>query len=496
MFSRYSSMRQIVKCFLLITLVAACFTSCKTDNPVTPDPPSGQKEQTLISVLSEKSYTPQQFVDALGAPTMTAVLEYMDEHFPALTKLMEGVKMLTRLPELDRTFAKEVGTGPLGSRRWEVQSYTFSYRSQTVDGREIPMTGRVTFPNNKVEGKDHQVKTLSLHCHQAILGPDCAPSQSLMYMPMRALWDSAVIEPDMQHLGINYTKEYYGYGSHEVMAIQLADCVTAALEVMRMHGVTLAPDGYTTNWGNSQGGWTTLSFARYYETEAPEWFRDAVRLRSTFAGEGPCDVPSLLLDYACSHPEYLPSEINLLLGYFYAFKPEQLGGYSPEDFVAPWLNEKKYELADGRKISLLQAISYGMRDYDSDYYALNDMQQVLAPEMINPDGSINKESKKYKAWDHWLQTNQVFTGWTPEHPIYIAHCEDDHVVSYDCVVSLYNILSDNGNNLDVHLAKVPSIGEEAIKGFDPHYIISFIMQLQMACMKEPEDMMKIYIPVK
>ena len=259
-------MRKVFIYVFLLPLLTVFFASCQSDDIVVPVSPAELKKQTLVSVLSEHSYTPQQFVDALGAPTMTAIMEYIYPESPVLAKILEEAKLLSRLPELDKQFAQEVGVGPFGTRRWEFQSYVFSYRSWTVDGREILMSGRVTFPNNKVEGIDHQVKTLSLHSHQALLGADCAPSENLMYMPLRALWDSAVIEPDYQQFGINYKKEYCGYGAPAVLARQLADCVTAALEIMRMHGVTLAPDGYTTNWGNSQGGWTTLAFAQYYET--------------------------------------------------------------------------------------------------------------------------------------------------------------------------------------------------------------------------------------
>ena len=490
-------MKQNVKYFLTLSLAAVCFASCKTDNAETPTAKTAElQEQTLVSVLSEESYTPQQFVDALGAPTITLIMKYLYSEFPAISKALDGLQVMSRLPELDRMFAKEVGTGPAGARQWELQSYTFSYRSWTVDGREIVMSGRVTFPNNKVEGIDHQVKTLSIHSHQALLGPDFAPSVSLMFMPMRALWNSAVIEPDYQQYGINYGNEYCGYGSPDVLARQLADCTTAALEVMRMHGVTLAPDGYTTNWGNSQGGWATISFARYYETEAPEWFRNALRLRSTFTGEGPCDIPAFLMNYACSHPELLPTELSLLVGYFSAFSPEQLGGYSPEDFVAPWLNVKEYQIADGRKISLLQAISMEIRDFDPNFYELNDLQQAFAPDMFHPDGRFNTDSPKYQAWAQWLRKYNDFSGWTPEHPIYLAHCKQDRIIPYECVEMLYNTLSDNGANPDIHLANVPPVGKDDFGGFDAHFIIAFIMQLQMACMKEPEDMMKIYTPVK
>ena len=90
-----------------------------------------------------------------------------------------------------------------------------------------------------------------------------------MYVPLKVMWDSVVIEPDLQKWGITHGIEFDGGGSAMHMARQLADCTVAALEIMQQHGVSLAPDGYTTNWGGSQGSMPTLYFDKWYDTEAP-----------------------------------------------------------------------------------------------------------------------------------------------------------------------------------------------------------------------------------
>jgi hypothetical protein len=138
----------------------------------------------------------------------------------------------------------------------------------------------------------------------------------------------------------------------------------------------------------------------------------------------------------------------------------------------------------------------GVRDYDEYFSNLVSLQQIFAADLFNPDGSMNTNCHKYQTWAKWLRANNNLFGWNPGLPIYLAHCKDDVVVPYESVERLYNDLSGYGNNPLVHLAEVPSIGKKPIRGFDPHYIISFLMQVQMASVKEPEDMMNIYIPVK
>ena len=281
---------------------------------------------SLVSILGENHYSPGDFIDALGSPSYTSLVAGIRPGAPRWFRALFRFRACSRLTGLDARFRKECGRGLFSRRCWEIRSCTFTYRSRTVDGRETVMSGRVTFLGNREEGTPHWVKTISLHTHQALLDKEWAPSRSLMYMPLKVLWDSAVIEPDLQKWGVNYGKETDGCGSSFHMARQLADCTVAALELMERHGVTLSPDGYTTNWGSSQGALPALQFAKWYDTGAPQWFKDTLRLRSTFAAEAAVDSMEMTrIEY--QRPEYLSIEIIALVGYFQAFAPEQMGGY-------------------------------------------------------------------------------------------------------------------------------------------------------------------------
>lgn len=233
-------------------------------------------EQSLVSLLSESHYSPREFAEALGSPTFMDLLKSIQAGALPWIKALFKAKVYSHVPRLNRRFAKECGLGLFAKRCWEIQSYTFSYRSRTVDGREQTLSGRVTFLHHKDKSIPHRVKTISLHTHQAFFNPAWAPLHSLMFVPLKVLWDSVVIEPDLQKWGITHGIEYDGSGSAIHTSRQIADCIVAALEIMREHGVSLAPDGYTTNWGGSQGSMPTLYFAKWYDTEAPQWFRETL----------------------------------------------------------------------------------------------------------------------------------------------------------------------------------------------------------------------------
>lgn len=428
------------------------------------------------NILSEHHYTPAQFVDALGAPSLTALLQSVSP---------------VAAPALKALFWAKVHRHMLFKRRLEIQSYTFTYPGHTVDGREVVLSGRVTFLNNKEEGTPHQVKTLSLHIHQAFFHPEWAPSENLMFVPLKVLWDSAVIEPDLQKWGINYGIEPDGGGSALHMARQLADCTVAAMEIMRTHGVTLAPDGYTTNWGSSQGALPTLYFAKWYDTEAPQWFKDELRLRATFAAEGTIP-PKELTEYTYQHPNLVYEGHILLTAYFKAFSKQQKGGYSADELVPKWFNEPRYEV-DGRKISFLDALSHYYPQFtESVVKNMKSYAEMVAPDMLTADGKVDLTCPKIQAWLACLHKHNDLTGWTPAHAVYIAHSPADDMMPYEMVCDLYRTLSNDGLNPLVHMLAVPSMRLLPHGGMNPHFIIAFVGQILMALVENPEDMRRIY----
>lgn len=437
-------------------------------------------KQSLVSILGENHYTPKQFTEALGAPSFTTLLKNIQPVAVPFFKALIKAKVYRHM---------------LFKRSLEIQSYTFTYRSHTVDGREVILSGRVTFLNNKTGGTPRRVKTISLHIHQAFFDPEWAPSRNLMFVPLKVLWDSAVIEPDLQKWGINHGKEPDGGGSALHMARQLADCTVAALEIMRQHGVSLAPEGYTTNWGSSQGAFPTLFFAKWYDTEAPQWFRDALRLRSTFSAEGDVPLPELT-KYTYQHQELVYEGHILLTAYFKAFSAEQKGGFSAEEFVPQWFNEPRYDV-DGRKVSFLDALShYYPQITESVVKSMKSYAEMVAPDMLTADGEVDLNCPKIRAWIACLQKHNDLTDWTPAHDVYIAHSPADDMMPFEMVYDLYRSVSNDGQNPLVHMLSVPAMRLLPHGGLNPHFIIAFVGQILMAFVENPEDLLWIYKTVR
>ena len=443
------------------------------------------------NILSEHHYTPDEFIEALGSPSFMSLLRGIKPIALFGLKALLRAKVYAHLPRLDRRFAKECGRSRFSKRCWEIQSYTFTYRSQTVDGREIPMSGRVTFLNNKAEGTPHLAKTITLHLHQAFFHEEWAPSQNLMFVPLKVLWDSVVIEPDLQKWGINYGIESDGGGSAVHTAQQLADCAVAALEIMRQHGISLAPEGYTTNWGSSQGALPTLMFAKWYDTEAPQSFKDAFRLRATFSAEGAADMPQLM-QYIYLHPEDIDTNFMLLLAYFKSFTPAQLGGYKAEEFVPQWYIDTKFQ-GKGREINLLEAVCHHYPQLTDPYFQkIKSFDQIYAPDMLTADGQVDMNCPKIRAWMACLRKYNSLEGWTPAHSVYMAHCPEDDMIPFELAHNLYNLISNGGQNPLVHMLAVPAMRFLPNGGMKPHFIVAFMGQVIMSFVENPEDMRRLY----
>lgn len=480
---------------ILLLFLPACKE--KADPGINPlqDKPWEISRQSLVRVLEGSHFTPEQFVDTLGAPSFKWLLEAIAPEIAPWADALIKAKVLSHVPSLDKEFREECGVGLISKPCWEIQSYTFTYRSQTVDGRDVELSGRVTFPNNLKEDIPHQVKSLSLHAHQGLIDPDWTPSRNLMFMPLKALWDSAVIEPDFQKWGVTYGIEPDGSGSSVHMARQLTDCIVAALEVMRQQGVTLSPNGYSTNWGSSQGGATSLWFAKWYENDAPQWFKDALRMKSTFSAEGPVDTQGYW-EYTYKHPELIPSNITILTGYFEAFSQAQLGGYLPGDFVPRWFSDDQFEW-DGRKVSFLDALSHYFPDILSPYSVeMTSFDQICAPDMLTADGKVDMNCPKMRTWLSCHRKYNSLEGWNPVLPVYLASSREDQMVPFELAYSLYRTISNQGRNASVHMLSIPSFGDVPTGGLDPHFIISTLVQIEMACVEDPEDMLQLYQTVE
>ena len=275
---------------VLVSMLTACSDSDNQGQGGGEDPGSGvfhpidASTQTLRDVIEKKTYDPSNFGEVIGSwPMLYTSGDIIGNLIKGSLKLVAA----TRLPQMDALFKERVGTAEDGSRQWNIRRYVFTYKSISGEtGNDTTLVGSVIFPTNTV-GKPHQVDILTLYHHQAYFDNSWLPSHSVTMMAMHALHNSAVIEPDGQGARYEMKDLIRENLQGDLTGLQMADCVLAALEIMRQEGVTLADNGYSNNWGTSLGTVAATGFAQYMERDATPDLQALFRLRATYIGEGP-----------------------------------------------------------------------------------------------------------------------------------------------------------------------------------------------------------------
>ena len=305
---RLTIFKNVTFCFVALVsigMLTACSDSDNQEQGGGEDPGSGvfhpidASTQTLRDVIEKNTYDPSEFGEVIGSWPM---LSFSGDIIANLIKGQLKLVAATRLPQMDALFKERVGTAEDGSRLWNIKRCVFTYNSISGEtGNDTTLVGSVIFPTNTV-GKPHQVDVLTLYHHQAYFANSWLPSHSVTMMAMHALHNSAVIEPDGQ--GARYEMEDLIRENlqGDLTGLQMADCVLAALKVMRQEGVTLADNGYSNNWGTSLGTVAATGFAQYMERDATPDLQALFRLRATYIGEGPT-----MLDHVKGYEDVVPN---------------------------------------------------------------------------------------------------------------------------------------------------------------------------------------------
>ncbi len=492
-------MKSILKSLTLISLVALLFASCiKDDLPIpNPNPTPEVGRGQLLGILDSTAYDCNGFADAINAAPMFSYFGRMTGSDNELSNLLStGIATLVkgRQPVLDLMFSKRVGLDKQYRRQWQIESYTFTYRSVDPLGNPIDLAGRVTFPNNTVDGTIHEVSSLSLVSHQFLIMQNWAPSNTLSLLSMRCLYNSAVIEPDFQGYGFDNLKHVHTVLSTDVMGRQMADCAMAALELMKEHGVQLAADGYSTNWGTSAGEPYAMAFARYYDREASNRERAAIRLKSTFVNDGVLDFAELTAyQDTYSHIElFFPQYVSAIT----ALPTSALHGYTADQFFPDWMNTTMIEY-NGMTASYLYWASRFVNSFTvlkphepDPSTMLPHMGMRLNADMLNEDGHLNYDSPKTQAFMQICSEQMTYDDWIPQTEIYMANEDEDSVSPYYIAYAKYNMLRKNSDK--VHWLVIDNANSVLRPYMNVHEVSSLESLLYMTLAPEPKDMRLIH----
>ena len=421
---------------IVLTLTGCDNKDLDDMNNINEDP-----EEFIIphTVLSMESYSPEDFCNKVSNN------KFMQNQMggnETTNKIISGaIETLVglRKPQMDKTFAKESPN----SSGWQVQTCTFSYESVSVSGNPITLSGRITFPNAK-DGSGHKVKSLSLYVHY-FLGKDVVPSLSLTPVDLRYLFDSAVIEPDLEGYGTSEDRPYCGF-SMLAQARQTADCLLAAIEILKENGVELIEGGHTTGWGYSLGGPIVLEFARHYDKQLSASQRKKINLTSIYAGGGPFFSDRMI--QILNVDKNLYATVLRYLPHFLSSIPEEeLGGYQLRDFFPTWMHETNVTI-NGETMSFFESAVNNKSFGGSWPSEVGLSQKILynhfAADMFTADSLLDLSHPKTVALLNAVKKQYDWADWTPSANIYLTHDPNDKNIPYKQTQELYEQLKPSG----------------------------------------------------
>ena len=288
------------------------------------------------------------------------------------------------------------------------------------------------------------MKSLSLYVHY-FLDKDVVPSLSLSPIDLRYLFDSAVIEPDFEGYGTSEDRPYCGF-SMLAQARQTADCMLAAIEILKENGVVLIEGGHTTGWGYSLGGPIVLEFARYYDKQLSASQREKINLTSVYSGGGPYLLDRMI--QILNVDKNLYARTLCYLPHFLSSIPEeQLGGYQLRDFFPTWMHETKVTI-DGETMSFFESAvnnkSFG-GSWPSEVGLSRDiLYNHFAADMFTADSLLDLSHPKTVALLNAVKKQYDWADWTPSADIYLTHNPNDKNIPYQQTQELYEQLKPSG----------------------------------------------------
>lgn len=509
------------KLFIAALSVILVFAACKKDDdaigsdnrqgrphPERPDGPGipDVGHSPLVQIIDSSFFdNTDDFVQEASEYPMFDMLTKISPEAAGLLKGTLALGQRKNERRLDSLFKARVGLDEHGQRQWGIESYAFTYNTVTPKGEPIVLGGRVTFPNNTVAGVDHEVSTLSLYGHMQLNAPSWAASQTITTMCLRAMLNSAVIEPDFMGCGVDSVHSHPGLAAR-TLSIEMIDCAMAALEIMRRHGVRLADDGYTTNWAISLCAIVSLGTARYYEMEASEEVRRALRLRSTYVSEGPIDPVSNIL-YAADDTTF-NTPLDQYFSKFESMYVRENYDYDVADFCADWMlntmipvGDTFYSYIDYR----IKRLGRNSQQYRPQGYVSKSPAWNFSPDMLNADGSYNMNSPKTKTFLGVFENETRWDSWTPATNVYMGHCKVDDFQPYGTARRCFESFHRRAPQT-THWYEIPDPGGGAIldaisasqgyagagAGMVKHYIVSAANMIYILNVENPEDMVRYY----
>lgn len=344
----------------------------------------------------------------------------------------------------------------------KVRCVKYSYRSIDHRGNPVTLSSYATWAYPDIENAQQAVvhDRIILFCpYSQTKEANCATATYGGAANVLIAKNALIVSPDPQGFGANGGNDQM-YMNHELIGIQMADAMAAAYKVFLDLGFQLKEHFSLIPMGMSQGAATAVATQRYLENQPltlsdngltqsyalADWWH----LTHTCVASGPYSPELTMNDYlswqAFSHPGVIPLVLKtMILSY-----PDLFGDNTEEDFYTEnYLRHKaffdsvyRYKPYTIDEINALMFEKVSTPEHqvsDPNTMVLSDM---LSAALLDTNATLNQKMRLS------LRRNDLTTGWTPRHTIYITASQKDEYVPYSNALALVGLAPDKVRVLD------------------------------------------------
>ena len=436
-------MKRIFTC-LFVSLAVMTVFSCDRDKLKEDDVKS--LRGTLVSVDEGVSYTPEQLAEFLMENKDGANADEIEK----LTKIRDN--FLSNVQNVKDSLERVHGTNGI-SYFYNIHRYT--YRSEDQYGNRVTLSAMAAWPYYILPwgAYDYDPDDIMLFEHYTIGSDEEAPTNSRETQTVAIFMshEDLVIAPDL--IGYGQTRDsVHLYLNHDVTAKNSVDAIQAGIDVFNKYKTSnteLEKDWGLYVVGMSQGGASALAVQKYFDTHADE--AEKFRFKAAICCSGPYSPSATIQHYIDSGKGLeFPFVIPMTTKSMRASYPELRSKYMESEFYTdtyitdamPHI-DKLFQYKESTNKEISEEIARRLHLSD-DSVKISD---IFNSKALDPNSQINKDMMAA------LKKNDLVTGWTPKHKIYLMHGRDDEVVPY---INAVSVAANFGKNVMLVTSGSPS----------------------------------------
>ena len=439
--------------FVAFTAFAMTFVSCKKDEEEPPVTPTHELLDGYVENIDGVSVTSDELLsldEVLGRVVGSGMFSDAGAMANQVVNLVKN-QMADTLASWNRRF---------GLNATEVQVRCVKYLYRTVDhtGSPITLSSFAAWACPKTNSPQNQIihNRIVLFCPYSQTKEDyCATASYGGAATVMVAKNALVVSPDPQGFG-NDSGHDQMYMNHELIGIQMADAMTAAYQIFMNAGFKLAGDFFLTPMGMSQGAASSVATQRYLEntpltiSSETRSLADWWQMGYTLVSSGPYSPEITMNEYlawqTCAHPGVIPLVLKtMLLSY-----PQTYSGHTEEDFYSEnYLDHKPFfdslYLYKPYTIDEINALMFSL--VSSPEHQVSNPNTMVLTDLISA-ALLDSASALNQMMHQSLRRNDLTTGWTPRHNIYLHASDADEYVPYANTQALQRMNSSKVRLLD------------------------------------------------